>query len=132
MAFLLDTTFIIDLERESRIKNKHVTGASLFLKDHPNDEYNISMVTMGELTPGFDQTSKDQYLHYPRLFQILPLDIEVSWLYGQIFNDLRKNGLTIGSNDLWIGATALRFNKSILTRNVKDFRNILNLEVVAY
>ena len=132
MAFILDTTFIIDLERDARSQNPLANNTSSFLEKHKEDSFNISIITMGELSPGFKEKNKDSYLSYASHFQILPIDIEVSWLFGQLFNTLKKKGITVGSNDLWIASTALRFNRIVVTRNAKDFNKIPNLGTESY
>jgi predicted nucleic acid-binding protein len=38
----------------------------------------------------------------------------------------------IGSNDLWIAATALAYGMPVVTHNVEHYRRVPGLEVMAY
>ena len=62
---------------------------------------------------------------------LLP-DAEVAWRFGQTFRYLRDNGRLIGSNDMWIAATALAHGLPVVTRNVAHFRRVPDLEVLSY
>jgi len=62
----------------------------------------------------------------------LPVDEETALLYAGIARDLRGRGLLIGSNDLWIGASSLRFGLPIVTANLEHFQRIDGLEVLGY
>jgi hypothetical protein len=53
-------------------------------------------------------------------------------LYAGIARDLRARGQLIGANDLWIGASSLRFQLPIVTANEEHFRRIDGLEVLGY
>lgn len=65
-------------------------------------------------------------------FETLPGTPDVCWEYGQTFRYLKANGLLIGANDLWIAATAVAFQKPLVTRNVQEFRRVPRLEVMGY
>jgi len=132
MAYLLDTTFLIDLEREGRLETTPKGATSDFLEQNKDKSFNISIITMGELSPGFNETSKENYLSYVSNFQILPIDIEVTWIFGQVFNELKRKGKTISNNDLWIASTAIRFQRTVVTRNLSDFEKIGSLKVAKY
>ena len=42
---------------------------------------------------------------------------------------LRKSGRIVGDFDLLIGATALRYNLTLVTRNTKDFENLAGIQL---
>ena len=65
-------------------------------------------------------------------FEILPCTADVCWEYGQAFQFLKRNGLLIGANDLWIAATALAFDKPLVTRNTREFQRVPGLTVLDY
>jgi tRNA(fMet)-specific endonuclease VapC len=48
---------------------------------------------------------------------------------ADMFEELRKHRIRIGTMDLRIGAIALAKGMTVLTRNVADFRRVLNLSV---
>jgi len=58
--------------------------------------------------------------------------MDVAWKYGQTFRYLRDNGLLIGTNDLWIAATALAYDLPVVTRNRRHFLRVPGLEVSDY
>jgi len=45
---------------------------------------------------------------------------------------LKENGLLIGSNDLWIAATALAYRMPVVTGNVEHYRRVPDLQVESY
>ena len=58
--------------------------------------------------------------------------MEVCWEYAEAYRHLQAQGLLIGTNDLWIGATALAHGLPLVTANAGHFRRIPGLEVVTY
>lgn len=131
MGLILDTTFLIDLERE--LSKKDLKGpATSLLAENSSESCEISVITVGEFAEGFENSSYENFRYYLKPFRILPIDQEVAWIYGQITKKLRKTGNLIGANDLWIAATAIRNEKRLVTRNLKHFSKIKNLDVVGY
>jgi len=65
-------------------------------------------------------------------FHVLPFNADVSWEYGQAYRYLQENGLLIGSNELWIAATALAYRMPIVTRNVQHYRRVPGLRIAEY
>ncbi|MBD2203623.1 type II toxin-antitoxin system VapC family toxin [Calothrix sp. FACHB-1219] len=47
-----------------------------------------------------------------------------------IYNDLLKQKIRVGTQDLRIASIALAFNCTLVTRNLKDFQKIPNLQIV--
>ena len=135
MGLLLDTTFLIDLERElskKQTEKKTEYSVSDFLLKNSLETCEISVVTVGEFAEGFENSRYQDFRDYLKPFRILPIDQEVAWIYGQITRKLRKSGNLIGTNDLWISATAMRNNLKLVTRNIRHFSKIKHLELVTY
>lgn len=65
-------------------------------------------------------------------FELVPVDLDACWRYGRLFRYLKGNGLLIGTNDLWIAATALAHDLPLVTRNDRHFRRVPDLRVLAY
>jgi predicted nucleic acid-binding protein len=54
-------------------------------------------------------------------------------MFGEILSTLEKKGQTIPDRDILIGAISLsKGEKTIITRNAKDFAGIPGLEVMPY
>ncbi len=47
-----------------------------------------------------------------------------------IYNELLKQKIRIGTQDLKIAAIALSLNSTVVTRNFKDFEKVPNLKIV--
>lgn len=129
-GLILETTFLVDLERELLAGNPG--PAHTFLEAHNGEPLFLTFTVAGELAagPGLEGRRAWEQLIGP--FQVLPASADVCWEYGRAFRYLKTNGLLIGANDLWIAATALAFRKAVVTRNVRDFQRVPGLEVVGY
>ena len=102
-ALILDTTFLIDLERETR---RGSGRASRFLETHQQDLLYLTFTVAGELAGGSSLDQHEDWRWFIEPFQILESSKEVSWQYGVVYRELKSRGELIGSNDLWIAATA--------------------------
>ena len=94
----------------------------------------ISVVTYGELLFGCAKSpAPQQALLRLNLFvsriQALPLPVEAAPVYGQIRNELERQGKRIGPNDLWIAAHALASDLILVTNNEREFRRIDGLKI---
>ncbi len=129
-GLILETTFLVDLEREL---TKGIPGpAQTFLEKHPNQHLYLAFTIAGELAAGVPVDERPRWLSLISPFEVLPSTDEVAWTYGQVFRYLKTNGLLIGANDLWIAASAVAFDKGLVTRNERDFRRVPGLRVVTY
>ena len=63
-------------------------------------------------------------------YQFLAVTEETAWRYGEIYRDLAGKGQLIGTNDLWIAATALFHGVPLATGNVKEFARVSDLQVI--
>lgn len=127
---LFDTTFLIDYERE--IKRNRRGAVHSFLTQHPNTPLYISVISAGEFAEGFHAGQEQACWLCLRRYSILPIDREIAWVAGQLSRQLRAGGLTIGDNDLWIGATALHHRLAVVTANIQHFQMIGGLQVMSY
>lgn len=127
---ILETTFLIDLERELR---RGETGAAHeFLEQYPNDPLHVTFTVAGELAAGLPARERARWEEFLRPFEVFPSSADVCWRYGQTYRYLRTNGILIGTNDLWIAATALAHDQAVVTRNAGEFGRIPGLEVLRY
>jgi tRNA(fMet)-specific endonuclease VapC len=61
-----------------------------------------------------------------------PSTPDVCWEYGKAHRYLSDNGRLIGTNDLWIAATALSSDMGVVTRNTEHYRRVPGLTVIEY
>ena len=127
----LDTTFLIDIQRE-RSKSGGDGPAHRLLVRFPEADLFLSNVALGEFAEGFSSVEDPIVRLMCRQHSLLPVDDRTALLYAGIARDLRAQGLLIGTNDLWIGASSLRFQLPLVTANEEHFRRIDGLEVLGY
>ena len=65
-------------------------------------------------------------------FEIIPLTQDVVELSANLHAELARAGRLIGINDLYIAATALRFDMKVVTRNVAHFGRVKGLRSESY
>lgn len=132
---LLDTTFVIDLERERRrpaVTKGGAGPAQAFLQRHGTTPLYLPFTAVGELAAGESLADKDLWKTLLGYFRVIESTPQVCWQYGALYRYLKTNGLLIGGNDLWIAATALAHDLPLVTRNEKHFRRVPDLEVISY
>ena len=127
----VDTTFLIDLQRERSAGNDD-GAAHRFLKRSPDAELFLSTIALGEFAEGFDRAEHPVVAAVREGHTVVPVDDEIALLYARVVRELRRRGELIGTNDLWIGCTSLRMDIPIVTANVEHFRRIDGLGIVQY
>lgn len=127
----VDTTFLIDLQRELAA-GKHNGPAHRFLSKSPDTELFLSTVALGEFAAGFDRTDDPIIAGMRECHTLVPVDTEIALTYARVTRELRNRGELLGSNDLWIGCSSLQLGIPVLTANPADFRRIDGLGVVSY
>lgn len=129
-ALILETTFLIDLERETV---RAVEGpAYSLLARHAAHRFYITPTVAGELAAGTSMSDRSRWETFVSPFHVLPLDREVCWHYGNASRYLQANGLLIGANDLWIAAAGLAYQVPVVSRNARHFERVPGLSVVSY
>jgi tRNA(fMet)-specific endonuclease VapC len=124
-----DTTFLIDLTRESGRDSGPVHD---FLRSHLSDEFALSLTALGEFAAGFDDLATETYVGVKARFRLLVMDEPVARRYREIYRDLKPRGELIGANDLWIASTALAHGASLVTRNTREFARVPGLSILSY
>lgn len=127
---ILETTFLIDLEREVR----HGIGgpAHALLEREADTPLHVSFTIAGELAAGTSLGQRSRWEEFLSPFRVLPATLDVCWHYGEIYRHLQRNGMLIGTNDLWIAATAIAHEMPVVSRNRVHFSRVPGLEVIAY
>jgi tRNA(fMet)-specific endonuclease VapC len=129
-ALILETTFLIDLEREAA---RGAPGpAHALLARHARHRLYLTPTVAGELAAGASMADRERWEGFLTLFHMLALDREVCWQYGNAYRYLQANGRLIGANDLWIAAAGLAYRVPVVSRNSRHFERVPGLEVIGY
>lgn len=120
--FLIDTNVLIDY-----YAGKIPIKGMIFIKEYLNDSFNISIIVKIE-TLGFNGIEEDMIglEALIRLSNIIYIDENISETTIQV----RKSISKIKLGDAIIAATALANNFTLISRNLKDFKNIQGLTVI--
>ena len=129
--YLLDTDVLSNLLRRSPSTILISKLASV-----PSEEQFTSSITLGELFYGahrFRERTADLLRRLegtllPNL-PVLPFDADAARSYGQVRADLERRGTPIGDADLRIASIALTRNLTVVTGNVRHFRQVPDLIV---
>ena len=116
---LVDSDIFIDLFRG-------VNSAQYFFLDH-TDSIIFSAITEAELLSGNvckDPREEERVLHFLAQFEKIPVDNPLVQRAGKLRRELQ-----IGMPDAIIAATALARHTKLITRNIKDFKKIPELEI---
>lgn len=127
----LDTTFLIDLQKE-RLGRGPARGAIAFLESHRETELFLPVVALGEYLEGFAEPTSPEARALVDPLNVLEVTEDVARLYATTVRQLRSTGQLIGANDLWIGCTARAANLGLATRNAEHLARIPGLQVVTY
>lgn len=130
MGLILDTNFIIAAEREAR--RGIGGGVDQFLTRRAGETFFITFTVAGELACGQSAEARRDWERLCRPYPVLPWTLEVSGHYGEIYRVLAAKGNLIGTNDLWIAATAIANDLGVVTNNQQEFSRVPGLVVVSY
>jgi tRNA(fMet)-specific endonuclease VapC len=129
----LDTTFFADLFRKNPAAEK-----KLYELANETQTVSTTVMTIAELYYGAYKSKNklDEMRNVASVldsFLILEMNQEGAKLFGEILSSLENMGQTIPDRDILIGAISLsKGEKTIITRNAKDFARIPGLEVITY
>jgi tRNA(fMet)-specific endonuclease VapC len=129
----LDTTFFADLFRKNRAAEK-----KLYELANETEIVSTTVMTIAELYYGAYKSKNvsDEMRNVAAVlssFVILEMNEEGAKMFGEILSILEKKGQIIPDRDILIGAISLsKGEKTIITRNGKDFARIPGLKVITY
>lgn len=130
MGYLIDSSIFIAMERGA-------LSQELFTKQAGDEPCFVSAVTESELWHGVLRANTPERAAKRALFverclreaPSLPADHWVARKHAVIWAQLEAAGEIIGSHDLWIAATALVHDFTLVTRNEREFRRVPGLRV---
>lgn len=120
---LLDTSIIVDIDRGiEKKKMEHLVSLSPHI---------VSAATVMEISTSFFRSDRDVMMldEFISPLTIIPIDRKVARKSGKITARLIDEGERIEINDLYIAATALLHEETVLTANVKHYEGIDELEI---
>ena len=129
----LDTTFLVDVIRESRRDEQG--PARRWLARNPHETLGISVFVLCELLTGA-ALHADSAAERRRVMKVvgqLPVitpDAQLAGTYARIHAVLTKQGTPVANMDLLIACTALNAGSALLTANQRDFTRIPGLDVL--
>jgi tRNA(fMet)-specific endonuclease VapC len=93
----------------------------------------LSVVTVGEILEGIlgaplPSVKRSQFDHLARSVDVIPVTLPVAQMYAEIRRDLRRRGLLIPDNDVWIAASARAESLTLVSRD-EHFERISNLQL---
>lgn len=128
MNYLIDTDWVIDYLKGRRPTVETVTRLAA-------DGIAMSLITYGEVYEGIllgrDPKRHEQgFLAFLRTpIAVLPPNKPIMKRFGQIRGQLRQTGQLIGDFDILIAATALHYDLTLLTSNLRHFSRIAGLKL---
>ena len=127
MAYLIDTDIIIFALRGDK------TVLAKF-EENKNIPISISMITYAELVFGAKRSGNQQknMLKVNRIREIYPveeLNIGIMEVFADIKTKMYAQAIRIEDMDLFIAATAIYNDLTLVTNNTKHFKNIPLLEL---
>jgi predicted nucleic acid-binding protein len=133
MKYLLDTNVISELRK----KTCNLSVKNTIEKIDPNDLY-LSVISIGEIEMGVQKLNEHQKKHEISLWlhsklrlwfaeRIIPINFDIMVTWGKLCAESKK---TLPVIDSLIAATAITYRTVLLTRNIKDFEDIKELELI--
>ena len=126
-GFILDTDTWIEYFR-------HRGGVEIHLAETPANQIFASEVSIAELTYGaLHSNAVERHLQEPKeieeTFTVLPLG---DWArdYAEIRQALVSKGLIVGDFDIMIGVTARHYEMTVVTHNIKHFKEMPGVQCV--
>ena len=104
------------------------------LIDSATDIY-VPIIVVGELHYGAHKSSKTEsnlalFANFLSGFSITHIDESIAAMYGEVKEQLRKKGVNLPENDVWIAATAKARQCRLITYDA-HFKSVEGLDVVS-
>lgn len=127
-SYLLETSFIIDY-----LKNKEYAVELLHSLE---GSFTSSVVCLAELYEGVNRSNNKQQQEniliefFNNLDKYFPIEEEVAKKFGELRARLKQQGNIIEDMDIFIAATCLVHDLTLLTLNKKHFTHVRELKIL--
>jgi len=136
MGVIIDSSVSIAAERRRESVPKLIESIELAAGDQ---DAALSAIGLTELIHGIYRAStsavrlvREKYVEELLAnFTVYPYTTETAMVAGRIDGEQRKRGIIVPFGDLLIGATALSLDFAVMTVNVRHFRLIPGLSILA-
>lgn len=128
-SLIFDTTFLIDFQKE---RKKGPDRAHRFLERKAEAYAYLPIIAYGEYAEGFASLSDSAFVSVVESYEVIEIDRPIADRYAALARELRAQGQLIGTNDLWIAATALRHDWPLVTRNLDHFARLEGIRLIGY
>jgi tRNA(fMet)-specific endonuclease VapC len=133
MAVLIDASILIEHERGRIDLGRRVAGRE-------DEESFLSVVTASELLHGTHRAStpairarRSAFVEAVlERFTILPIDLVSARAHAQLWAQLATGGILIGPHDLWLAATCIAHDLTMITANLREFEIVPGLRVESW
>jgi len=133
MKYLLDTNVISEMQKSNCNPN-----VKSFIEKIPVEDMFISAISMGELCYGMEKLPPGKKKHELLIWlytqvadwfkdRVIALDTEVLLEWGKL---RARAGRTMPALDSLIAAAAITHHMTLVTRNVKDFKDIEGINLI--
>ena len=127
---ILDTTVLIDLQRE--LRRGEPGRASSLLRDAGDDEVAIGFITWMEFAEGYADERREACELFLSRFRVLWPTPDTAWLAARVSRGLQREGMPIGDHDAWIAGLGLQHDRVVASRNNRHFGRVPGLLVRTY
>lgn len=127
---ILDTTILVDLQRE--LRRGKAGAATRFLEGAASETVSIAFVTWMEFAEGYRDEQREDCERFLGSFEVLWPDQETSWQASRIARSLDGQGTPIGDHDVWIAALGLRHDRPVVTANDRHLGRVIGLSLRSY
>jgi tRNA(fMet)-specific endonuclease VapC len=127
LSYLLDTDWLVD----------YLSGrqpAIALLNALVPSHLSISIITYAEAYDGIyygqdPEASEEGFLRFLEAVTVLPITGDIARVWASLRGSLRKSGMLIPPSDLFIAATAISFDLTLVSRNRRHFERVPGLRL---
>lgn len=130
MQYLVDTDWAIDyLHHRARVARR--------LDALLHHGVGLSIISLGEIydgllgSPNRARDERDLQSFLEAIQDVVPLDPQICRIFAAERRRLRQAGQRIEDLDIFIGATAIRHNLTLLTNNRRHFERMRGLDIIS-